>query len=52
MGVFKFYNDYVLKDCMGKNYLECYEDRLVVNVLYYVNGDFDKVRNLIRLLIS
>lgn len=52
MGAFKFYNDYALKDRTGKNYLERYEDRLAVNALYHANGDFDKARNLIRLLIS
>ena len=50
MGAFKFYNDYALKSRDGKNFLERYEDRLAINALYHANGDFDKARQLIRLL--
>jgi len=52
MGAFKFYNDYALKSRDGKNFLERYEDRLAINALYHANGDFDKARQLIRLLIQ
>ncbi|HLT00314.1 MAG TPA: ribonucleotide reductase N-terminal alpha domain-containing protein, partial [Acholeplasma sp.] len=52
MGAFKFYNDYALKSRDGKNFLERYEDRLAINALYHANGDFERARQIIRLLIA
>lgn len=52
MGIFKFYNDYALKDLDKKIYLETYEDRLSINALYHAHGDFEIAKRLINSLIN
>lgn len=48
MSAFKFYNNYALKTRDGKNILERYEDRVVVNSLYLSNGDEKKALKAIK----
>ncbi|CAP18374.1 Ribonucleotide reductase, alpha subunit (Coenzyme B12-dependent [Candidatus Phytoplasma mali] len=52
MGIFKFYNDYALKNRNKTKYLETYEDRLVVNALYHAHGNFILAKKLIKSLIQ
>ncbi|KAB8122091.1 MAG: ribonucleotide-diphosphate reductase subunit alpha [Candidatus Phytoplasma cynodontis] len=52
IGAFKFYNDYALKTRDRKNYLETYEDRLVVNALYHASGNFELAKDIIQNLIE
>ncbi|MGA0448174.1 MAG: class 1b ribonucleoside-diphosphate reductase subunit alpha [Candidatus Phytoplasma pyri] len=52
MGIFKFYNDYALKNRNKTKYLETYEDRLVINALYHAHGDFGLAKKLIKSLIQ
>lgn len=46
MAVQKFYNDYALKTNDKKQYLEFYEDRLVIMSLYLGEGDFLKAKDI------
>lgn len=44
MAIFKFYNDYALKSNDKKNFLEFYEDRIVIVSLYLAHGNFEKAK--------
>lgn len=46
MAVQKFYKDYALKTNDKKQYLEFYEDRIVIMSLYLGEGDFIKAKNI------
>ncbi|VEU59224.1 class 1b ribonucleoside-diphosphate reductase subunit alpha [Mesomycoplasma neurolyticum] len=48
MGALKFYNAYALKSFDGKEYLETYEDRVLMNSLFLANGDFDKAQKILK----
>lgn len=39
MGAMKFYQSYALKTLDGKQYLETFEDRAVMNALFLADGD-------------
>lgn len=52
MGAFKFYNAYALKTFDGKWYLENYEDRVVMNVLFLANGNYNKALKLLKQIIT
>lgn len=52
MSAFKFYNDYALKTNDGKKILERYEDRLSIVALYISDGDFEKAKKMIKVLIN
>ncbi|KXT29416.1 ribonucleoside-diphosphate reductase, alpha subunit [Candidatus Phytoplasma oryzae] len=52
IGAFKFYNDYSLKTRDKKEYLETYEDRLVVNALYHSSGNFKLATKIINNLME
>lgn len=39
MAAYKFYSQYALTSNDGTEYLECYEDRVAFNALYFANGD-------------
>ncbi|ATZ18224.1 class 1b ribonucleoside-diphosphate reductase subunit alpha [Mesoplasma melaleucae] len=51
MGALKFYNVYGLKTFDGKNYLENYEDRAVMNALFLGNGNFDAATKTLKQLM-
>lgn len=48
MGALKFFSTYVLKTFDHKQYLETYEDRVVMNALFLANGDFTLAQSLVR----
>lgn len=52
MSAFKFYNDYALKTDDKKKILERYEDRLAIVALYLSEGDVNKAKKMIKLLIN
>jgi len=52
MSAFKFYNNYALKTNDGSNFLERYEDRIVVNALYLARGDYELAKRIARQLIK
>lgn len=52
MGAFKFYNDYALKTNDNENYLERYEDRMSIVALYHADGDVEKAKKLVTLLMK
>lgn len=52
MSAFKFYNDYALKTNDKKKILERYEDRLAIVALYLANGNFEKAKQMVKLLIN
>lgn len=52
MSAFKFYNDYALKTNDGKKILERYEDRLATVALYLSDGDFEKAKKMVKMLIN
>lgn len=52
MSAFKFYNDYALKTNDGKKILERYEDRLSIVALYLSDGDFEKAKMMVEMLIN
>ncbi|MDV3167982.1 MAG: class 1b ribonucleoside-diphosphate reductase subunit alpha [Candidatus Phytoplasma stylosanthis] len=52
IAAFKFFKDYALKTRDKKEYLESYEDRLVVNALYHASGDFETAKKMIHNLIN
>ncbi|MFD1670487.1 class 1b ribonucleoside-diphosphate reductase subunit alpha [Agrilactobacillus yilanensis] len=39
MAAYKFHNQYALKTNDGQYYLETFEDRVLINALYFANGD-------------
>lgn len=52
MSAFKFYNDYALKTNDKKKILERYEDRLSIVALYLSDGDFEKAKKMVKMLIN
>jgi len=52
MSAFKFYNNYALKTDDGSKFLERYEDRVSVNALFLADGDFEKAKNMVQVLIN
>jgi len=44
MAISKFYKDYALKTNDKKNYLETYEDRIVITALFLGQGDYEKAK--------
>ncbi|QBQ08174.1 ribonucleotide-diphosphate reductase subunit alpha [Spiroplasma gladiatoris] len=48
MGALKFYNAYGLKTFDGKQYLENYEDRVIMNALFLGNGNFDNAQAIMK----
>jgi ribonucleoside-diphosphate reductase alpha chain len=52
MSAFKFYNDYALKTNDKKKILERYEDRISIVALYLADGNFEKAKNLVKILIN
>jgi ribonucleoside-diphosphate reductase alpha chain len=52
MSAFKFYNDYALRTDDKKKILERYEDRLSIMALYLADGDFERAKALIEVLIN
>lgn len=52
MSAFKFYNDYALKTNDKKKILERYEDRVVIVALFFADGDVDKAKQFVELMIN
>jgi ribonucleoside-diphosphate reductase alpha chain len=52
MSAFKFYNDYALKTNDKKKILERYEDRVAIVALYLADGDFEKAKKMVKMLIE
>ncbi|MEC4031960.1 class 1b ribonucleoside-diphosphate reductase subunit alpha [Bacillus inaquosorum] len=52
MSAFKFYNDYALKTNDKKKILERYEDRVVIVSLFFADGDAEKAKDYVRLMIN
>ncbi|WP_195892910.1 class 1b ribonucleoside-diphosphate reductase subunit alpha [Bacillus massiliigorillae] len=52
MSAFKFYNDYALKTNDREKILERYEDRIAIVALYLANGDFEKAKNITKMMIN
>lgn len=48
MGILKFYNSYALKSFDGKQYLENYEDRVVMNCLFFADGNFENASKVLQ----
>lgn len=48
MGILKFYNSYALKTFDGKKYLENYEDRVVMNSLFFGNGNIVAASKILK----
>lgn len=46
MGALKFYNAYGLKTFDGKQYLENYEERVIMNALFFGDGNIKKVKEI------
>lgn len=51
-GAYKFYTSYALKTFNGENYLERYEDRVVICALYLANGDLNMATELVDSIMS
>jgi len=51
MGAYKFYEDYALKTNDKKRILERYEDRVVVNALFFAKGDVEKAKEYVETII-
>nr|MDH3154529.1 class 1b ribonucleoside-diphosphate reductase subunit alpha [Bacillus licheniformis] len=52
MSAFKFYNDYALKTNDKKKILERYEDRISIVALFFANGDKEKAKEFVRMMIN
>lgn len=52
MSAFKFYNDYALKTNDKKKILERYEDRISIVALFFANGDTEKAKEYVNLMIN
>lgn len=48
MGILKFYNAYALKSFDGKTFLENYEERVVMNALFFGNGKFKQASKVLQ----
>ncbi|MDC4163656.1 class 1b ribonucleoside-diphosphate reductase subunit alpha [Mycoplasma sp. T363T] len=52
MGAFKFYNAYCLKTNDGKEFLETYSDRCLMNALFLGGKNFESVKNILIEILS
>lgn len=52
MGILKFYNSYAMKTFDNKQYLENYNDRVLLNALYLANGDKSLAFNIAKEIIE
>lgn len=52
MGAIKFYNAYCLKSFDGKEYLEDYSERVLMNALFLGYGNFDDIKNILVEILS
>ncbi len=52
MGALKFFNVYVLKSFDNKQYLETYEDRVVMNALFLGGGNFDNAKKVLHSIMT
>ena len=52
MGAVKFYNAYVLKTFDNKEYLETYEDRVVMNALFLGGGKFEAAKKVLHSMMT
>lgn len=52
MAASKFYRDYALKTNNGENFLETYEDRIIIVSLYLANGDREKATNYVEMMMK
>lgn len=52
MSAFKFYNDYALKTNDKEKILERYEDRIAIVSLYLADGDFNKAKQMTKMMIN
>lgn len=52
MGILKFYNSYALKSFDGKQYLENYEDRVVMNSLFFADGNINHASKILKQIMS
>lgn len=52
MGAVKFYNAYCLKSFDGKEYLEDYSERVLMNALFLGYGNFDDIKNILVEILS
>lgn len=48
MGALKFYSAYALKSFDGKQYLENYEDRVIMNVLFFAKGKMQAAKIILK----
>lgn len=48
ISIFKFFHIYALKTFDGTKYLENYEDRVVMNVLFFGDGQIKKSKNILK----
>lgn len=48
MGALKFHNAYALKTFDGQQYLENYEDRVVLNALFFAKGKFQTAKTILK----
>ncbi|UPI13116.1 hypothetical protein [Bacillus phage SBSphiJ6] len=52
MSAFKFYNDYALKTNDKKKLLERYEDRISIVALFFADGDTEKAKQYVEMMIQ
>ncbi|MBU4691155.1 class 1b ribonucleoside-diphosphate reductase subunit alpha [Mycoplasma zalophi] len=52
MGAVKFYNSYCLKSFDGKEFLETYSERALMNALFLGNGNFEDTKNILKEILS
>ncbi len=48
VGALKFFNAYALKSFDGKEYLETYSERVLMNALFFGDGNFNKAQNVLK----
>ncbi|MCY9737531.1 class 1b ribonucleoside-diphosphate reductase subunit alpha [Paenibacillus alvei] len=52
MSAYKFYNNYALKTDDDTKFLERFEDRVAANALVLADGDFEKAKQMVNVLIE
>ncbi|ATZ18884.1 ribonucleotide-diphosphate reductase subunit alpha [Williamsoniiplasma somnilux] len=52
MGILKFYNAYGLKTFDSQQYLEHYEDRVVMNAIFFADGNVEIAKKLVKELMT
>ncbi|WP_406614170.1 class 1b ribonucleoside-diphosphate reductase subunit alpha [Mycoplasma corogypsi] len=52
MGIVKFYSSYCLKTFDGKQYLETYSERALMNALFLGAGNFEDTKNILVEILS